>query len=178
MRWLNRDPIEENGGLNLYGFCGNGSTGKYDIQGNYSSEDMNNWINQISQYAGKIKTLLSDLQRCLGTVNGWRPGGERDSMDDDKYRHCVASCEIANKCGDKIAIALGLIKELRDVAFGIPQSVANKIGALNAESLLDGIMGGGSLEDSLNDLTADVMGVDLKNAKGGCECACKQYYKP
>lgn len=70
------------------------------------------------------------------------------------------------------------MKELRDVAFGIPQSVANKIGALNAESLLDGIMGGGSLEDSLNDLTADVMGVDLKNAKGGCECACKQYYKP
>ena len=23
MRWLNRDPIEEDGGLNLYGFCGN-----------------------------------------------------------------------------------------------------------------------------------------------------------
>ena len=49
-----------------------------------------------------------------------------------------------------------LVKELRDVAFGIPQSVANKIGALNAESLLDGIMGGGSLEDSLNDLTAEI----------------------
>ena len=25
MRWLNRDPIEEDGGLNLYGFCGNRS---------------------------------------------------------------------------------------------------------------------------------------------------------
>lgn len=23
MRWLNRDPIEEDGGINLYTFCGN-----------------------------------------------------------------------------------------------------------------------------------------------------------
>jgi RHS repeat-associated protein len=23
MRWLNRDPIEEDGGINLYAFCGN-----------------------------------------------------------------------------------------------------------------------------------------------------------
>ena len=33
MRWLNRDPIEENGGLNLYGFCGNGAIFKYDKDG-------------------------------------------------------------------------------------------------------------------------------------------------
>ena len=32
--------------------------------------------------------------------------------------------------------------------------------------------------DNLADLTADVMGVDIKNAKGGCECACKRYYMP
>ena len=30
MRWLNRDPIEEEGGLNLYGFCGNGSLYSFD----------------------------------------------------------------------------------------------------------------------------------------------------
>ena len=30
MRWLNRDPIEEDGGLNLYGFCGNNSVASYD----------------------------------------------------------------------------------------------------------------------------------------------------
>jgi RHS repeat-associated protein len=32
-RWLNRDPIEENGGLNLYGFLGNGGTDKVDYFG-------------------------------------------------------------------------------------------------------------------------------------------------
>jgi len=33
MRWLNRDPIGENGGLNLYGFCGNSSVYKIDLNG-------------------------------------------------------------------------------------------------------------------------------------------------
>jgi RHS repeat-associated protein len=32
-RWLNRDPIEENGGLNLYGFVGNCAPTKWDIFG-------------------------------------------------------------------------------------------------------------------------------------------------
>ena len=33
MRWLNRDPIEENGGLNLYGFCGNNAVNEVDYVG-------------------------------------------------------------------------------------------------------------------------------------------------
>ena len=33
MRWLNRDPIEENGGMNLYGFCGNNAMWRFDKDG-------------------------------------------------------------------------------------------------------------------------------------------------
>jgi RHS repeat-associated protein len=33
MRWLNRDPIEEDGGVNLYGFCGNDPVSRYDKDG-------------------------------------------------------------------------------------------------------------------------------------------------
>ena len=33
-RWINRDPIEEDGGLNLYGFVGNDVLGKLDVLGN------------------------------------------------------------------------------------------------------------------------------------------------
>ena len=33
MRWLNRDPIEEDGGLNLYGFCGNNAVWRFDKDG-------------------------------------------------------------------------------------------------------------------------------------------------
>ena len=32
-RWLTRDPIEEEGGLNLYGFCGNNAVCRYDKDG-------------------------------------------------------------------------------------------------------------------------------------------------
>ena len=32
-RWINRDPIEERGGLNLYGFVGNDGVGRVDIWG-------------------------------------------------------------------------------------------------------------------------------------------------
>ena len=33
MRWLNRDPIDEQGGMNLYGFCANSPMSRYDSQG-------------------------------------------------------------------------------------------------------------------------------------------------
>ena len=33
-RWLNRDPISENGGANLYGFVGNDGVTSYDVLGN------------------------------------------------------------------------------------------------------------------------------------------------
>jgi RHS repeat-associated protein len=35
-RWLNRDPIEESGGTNLYRSFGNDGIGRYDILGNWS----------------------------------------------------------------------------------------------------------------------------------------------
>lgn len=35
-RFINRDPIEEQGGLNLYGFCGNNGINRYDVLGNTS----------------------------------------------------------------------------------------------------------------------------------------------
>ena len=33
MRWLNRDPLEEDGGINLYSFCANGGIQNLDILG-------------------------------------------------------------------------------------------------------------------------------------------------
>lgn len=32
-RWLSRDPIAEKGGVNLYGFCGNGAVNRIDLLG-------------------------------------------------------------------------------------------------------------------------------------------------
>lgn len=37
MRWLNRDPLEENGGYNVYALCGNNTLNSYDLFGLWSS---------------------------------------------------------------------------------------------------------------------------------------------
>ncbi|MBI1840974.1 MAG: hypothetical protein HYR88_09015 [Verrucomicrobia bacterium] len=47
-RWLNREPIQERGGVNLYAFVGNNSTDKYDLDGRC-----------IGELAGAIKALCS-----------------------------------------------------------------------------------------------------------------------
>ena len=38
-RWLTRDPIEEQGGINLYAFCGNNGVGLYDVNGQFALAD-------------------------------------------------------------------------------------------------------------------------------------------
>ena len=40
-RFVNRDPIEERGGLNLYGFCGNDGVNRYDVLGMFGWDDLN-----------------------------------------------------------------------------------------------------------------------------------------
>jgi RHS repeat-associated protein len=37
-RFINRDPIEEAGGLNLYGFCGNDGVNRWDVLGNLGDD--------------------------------------------------------------------------------------------------------------------------------------------
>ena len=177
-RWLNRDPIEERGGENLYAFCGNNSLVDFDLQGNISLASLLETISRVRDLANRLKEMLSEMSECIKVVNSWRPGHERDSDTNDKFRHCVGSCEIAKACGDKISIALGLAKEMRDIVFSLPQNIAALVNATQAEMWLDSIFNGDTFADNLADLTADVMGIDIKNANGDCECACRKYYTP
>ncbi|MGI6495631.1 MAG: RHS repeat-associated core domain-containing protein [Kiritimatiellia bacterium] len=52
MRWLNRDPIDEEGGLNLYGFCGNDSVNRLDAMG----------MATVKVYAWKPTTLWEKIK--------------------------------------------------------------------------------------------------------------------
>ena len=133
---------------------------------------------RVRDLANRLKEMLSEMSECIKVVNSWRPGHERDSDTNDKFRHCVGSCEIAKACGDKISIALGLAKEMRDIVFSLPQNIAALVNATQAEMWLDSIFNGDTFADNLADLTADVMGIDIKNANGDCECACRKYYTP
>ena len=55
MRWLNRDPIEEYGGFNLYGFCRNNAIRMYDKDGRayFIKRRLDNvpWIDYFAQNA-------------------------------------------------------------------------------------------------------------------------------
>ena len=49
MRWLNRDPLEEEGGVNLYEFCGNATPYRFDKLGKniyvYTGNNSGRWLN-------------------------------------------------------------------------------------------------------------------------------------
>jgi uncharacterized protein RhaS with RHS repeats len=62
-RWLNRDPIAENGGVNLYGFVGNDGVGKVDILGleDYDWKSLYDAIHENGVIA--YKESIADLKR-------------------------------------------------------------------------------------------------------------------
>jgi len=73
-RWLNRDPIKESGGVNLYGFAANDGVNKYDLFGllipglnvgtKISLQDFYNYRSQMDA-AAKAGKIPDDLRRVL-----------------------------------------------------------------------------------------------------------------
>jgi RHS repeat-associated protein len=60
-RWPSRDPIEENGGLNLYGFISNDAISSTDFLG----LDQHHWFPQFGQGgAGAGQDLMNDICPC------------------------------------------------------------------------------------------------------------------
>jgi integrase/recombinase XerD len=59
-RWPSRDPIEEEGGLNLYGFVGNDGLGKIDVLG----KEFWDWIQTLFDSADQTETALA-RDTCL-----------------------------------------------------------------------------------------------------------------
>ena len=67
--WPSRDPIEERGGINLYGFVGNDSTNAYDWLGNMAVEEPEYDLNPVvfnlplgSQIAGSTDFILGKAE--------------------------------------------------------------------------------------------------------------------
>ena len=77
MRWLNRDPIEEAGGLNLYGFCGNCAVCMYDKDGRaYFIKrrlDYIPWIDCFAQNADRDMSNQEAVHEQLIFEDGKKP---------------------------------------------------------------------------------------------------------
>lgn len=69
MRWLNRDPIEERGGINLYGFCGNMPVGKVDHLGKHWEFSTPKWDEESEELDFTVRYIMSHKERkCCNKV--------------------------------------------------------------------------------------------------------------
>ena len=101
-RWINRDPIGERGGVNLFQFGGNSPMTVIDPDGR--------------SIVGGILSTVALKGLCAATI-AMDVLKERENMADPRWRHahCMASCRISQLCGNGTAVAAGLAKEFVDL---------------------------------------------------------------
>ena len=74
-RWINRDPIEERGGENLYRFVNNNSFNLIDILGLMKVQDIDNLVRMLDANVSQNKCCCDDsdyldIARLKGIANG------------------------------------------------------------------------------------------------------------
>ena len=115
MRWLNRDPIEERGGLNLYGFCGNNTLNTIDPLG------QDRYMTTFSIDPRKDQWHIGVAVDTWACQNGeWRKTGIVT------FDYCVDDSKWWNRAGTFVAVAKGTIVENQGLTlvdpFTIPSS--------------------------------------------------------
>jgi RHS repeat-associated protein len=140
-RWLNRDPIEEDGGLNLYGFCGNGGVNRLDMLGLFNQQSPYSvsvdvvWQERIRSEKGSYKfdrtysgksafDVVVNPMECSADVNiKIKPSGafsdetERnaqrwvDQVWNGRFKLCVKSLKEACPNGLALNIKISFVNE-------------------------------------------------------------------
>lgn len=70
-RFLNRDPFEEGGGLNLYGFCGNDGIDHFDVLGNSFFGDLVHDIGKIITASLKAGDPITPFRSTRNFLSPW-----------------------------------------------------------------------------------------------------------
>jgi RHS repeat-associated protein len=162
-RWPSRDPIEEKGGVNLYGFVGNNGVNDYDIHG------------KVAGYV--IAGVLTAATACAWDVQV--KAHEKFNDDEDKLKHCWVSCVVAKRCSAQISLVAQLAKEAKDSVV----RVGKDLGLWEDEGGADDWM------DSLRDFAANQTCIPFETELGlipgwigaafreSCECCCRKRIK-
>ncbi len=109
-RWLSRDPIAENGGINLYGYVGGDPANRYDLLGlAWTPNPLGGLMIKVAHGAC--------IANGLDALAGFKMKQWVGLSPNDKYYHCMASCKIARICGSDYAEELGNMKESRGGPF-------------------------------------------------------------
>ena len=88
-RWMNRDAIEEDGGLNLYGYVGNMMISEIDILGCMSAEECSDLLSNIINMAEKLKKAMNKYNPAEDAKGGFpffwgltKSGGHYQKIND------------------------------------------------------------------------------------------------
>jgi RHS repeat-associated protein len=118
-RWLNRDPLEENGGINLYAHTANDPVNTYDLRGEASrTDDISSLRQTATDWRAEGYTFAANLLTVFFTGKGFYVASQNevDSIkNSSEYRSAAqeyfgalakAMCS-DNKSGQNIAISDG-----------------------------------------------------------------------
>jgi RHS repeat-associated protein len=116
-RWTAKDPSLFVGGANLYAYALNDPVNFVDPFGRWPMSEQH--LREL------IVNALEDLSDMMGDLScKWDPVGcakrvKAENADiphiQDKFAHCVNSCEIAMQCGTFTAQGAGFYKEAQDI---------------------------------------------------------------
>jgi len=159
--WLSRDPIEEYGGINLYGFCNNNSVNNYDVHGLF--------IDELSDF---IKALINEtIQQYKAykeLIRGYLQMRDANIIGADKWFHCMAMCKASREHAG-VALGAGIAREgfdlgKRAVLNAAAHLLRNEVEIMLFEQFLD----------SLEDMVANLTGIFCP-LNQTCQCCCRPY---
>ena len=117
-RWMSRDPLEEAGSLNLYGFCNNNSVNGFDILGlkSWWWEDIGTALSNLGDVGHAALEGLTTGNKALGnaiidTVVSTATVGAYDNLEmisvSDEERDSYGSSYAAHRIGTETLAAAG-----------------------------------------------------------------------
>ena len=169
-RWPSRDPIEEEGGSNLYCFVKNNANNQIDVLGEFyfrppptdkPCKECGDPFASLGRYLRRPACALKRLLKTYKEMKNWNRHGA------DKYFHCLAFCRAKKECGID-ATDLGILKEVWDLSKYCMRGMTDNYG--KPRSVDD------MLDDIKRDLEQNRYGMGCADSAEGCKKCCKEKY--
>jgi len=97
-RWINRDPVEEDGGVNLFEYCQNMPTRLTDPRGLTSPQLSEGIVDSVT--TSLLPSMLAEdyahMAESQSVTANVQPQGARGAGPADAFRHCLWSCLMAS----------------------------------------------------------------------------------
>lgn len=132
-RWLNRDPLGEKGGHNLYTFVNNRPVNGLDAYGLFGfghgiGGPMIDFCKSVKDHAcNRAVGANALLQLGMHQING-----NDDRGGGNAFRHCLAACQSSKTCGEESAMDFWNGREDPSTPMGQQDLANNAVGFGNA----------------------------------------------